>query len=62
MPDVGHGAVQGDPVTDVDVEPVLPVRLIHPVGVCEGERLPLFSITCNKDSTVCQAHFTVSLL
>jgi len=43
--DVGDGAVQGDPVADVDVEAVLPVGLVHPVGLSQRERLPLLPVT-----------------
>lgn len=43
--DVGEGAVERDPVADVDVEAVFSVGLVDPVGFCQRERLPLFTIT-----------------
>lgn len=46
--DVREGAVEGDAVADVDVEAVLSVGLVDPVGVCEGEGLPLLAVTCIK--------------
>lgn len=48
MANVGERAVEGDAVTDVNVEAVLPVGLIHPVRVCQGERFPLLAVTCVK--------------
>lgn len=48
MANVGERAVEGDTVTDVNVEAVLPVGLIHPVRVCQRERFPLLAVTCVK--------------
>lgn len=48
MADVREGAVEGDPVTDVNVEAVLSVGLVDPVRVCQRERLALFTVTCVK--------------
>lgn len=48
MANVGERAVEGDAVTDVNVEAILPVGLIHPVRVCQRERLPLLAVTCVK--------------
>lgn len=48
MTDVGEGAVERDPVADVNVEAVLPVGLVDLVGVCQRERLPLFTVACIK--------------
>lgn len=48
MPDIGDGAVEGDAIADVDVEAVLPVRLVHPVGVRHRKRLALLAITCGR--------------
>lgn len=45
MADIRDGAVQGDPVADVNVEAVLSVGLIDPVSICQGKRLPLLTIT-----------------
>lgn len=45
MPNVGERAVEGDAVADVNVEAVLPVGLVHPVGVCEREGFPLLTGT-----------------
>lgn len=56
MADVWDGAVQGDPVTDINVEAVLPVGLVHPVSVRQGERLPLFTITCVKHTQSARHH------
>lgn len=49
MPDVRQGAVERDPVADVDVEPVLPVSLIHAVGVCQWKRLALLSVAWREE-------------
>lgn len=48
MADVWDGAVEGDPIADVNVEAVLPVGLVHPVCVRQGKRLPLLTITYVK--------------
>lgn len=48
MADVREGAVEGDPVTDVNVEAVLSVGLVDPVRVRQRERLALFTVTCIK--------------
>ena len=52
MADVREGAVEGDPVADVNVEAVLPVGLVDPVSICQGERFPLFTVTCIKHTQV----------
>lgn len=52
MADVRHGAVEGDPVADVDVEAVLTVSLVHPIGVGHGEGLPLLPVTCSKHTLI----------
>lgn len=44
MTDVRERAVEGDAVADVNVEAVLPVGLVHPVRVCQRERLPLLPV------------------
>lgn len=44
--DVRQGAVQRDPVADINVEAVFPVGLVDPVSFCQRERLPLFTVTC----------------
>lgn len=60
MADVREGAVEGDPVADVNVEAVLPVGLVHPVRFCQRERLPLLTVTCVKHThthiEVCKKH------
>lgn len=58
MADVRDGAVEGDAVADVDVEAVLPVSLVDPVGVCHGERLPLFAVTCMKNMNITSVQST----
>lgn len=47
MPDIRDGAVEGDAIADVDVEAVLPVRLVHPVGVGHRKRFALLAVTCS---------------
>lgn len=48
MPNVRDRAVEGDAIADVDVEAVLPVRLVDPVGVCHRKRFPLLTVTCSR--------------
>lgn len=48
MPNVRDGAVEGDAIADIDVEAILPVRLVDPVGVCHWKRFPLLSVTCTR--------------
>lgn len=48
MADVGQRAVEGDAVADVDVEPVLPVGLVHLVRVSQREGLALLPVTWVK--------------
>lgn len=50
--DVRHGAVEGDSVTDVDVEAILAIGLIHPISIGHGEGLPLLPITCSKHTVI----------
>lgn len=50
MPNVRDGAVEGDAIADVDVEAVLPVRLVDPVGVCHRKRFPLLTVTCSRQT------------
>lgn len=60
MANVGERAVEGDAVTDVNVEAILPVGLIHPVGVCQRERFPLLAVTWVKcrhtQAVTCRKH------
>lgn len=55
MADVGQRAVEGDAIADVDVEPVLPVGLVHPVRVSQREGLALLPVTWVKH-THTQSH------
>lgn len=48
MPNIGDGAVEGDAIADVDVEAVLPVRLVHPVGIRHWKRFALLAVTCTR--------------
>lgn len=48
MPNIRDGAVEGDAIADIDVEAILPVRLVHPVGVCHWKRFPLLTVTCAR--------------
>lgn len=52
MADVREGAVERDPVADVNVESILPVGLVHPVSSCQGEWLPLFTIAYKHTNIV----------
>lgn len=52
MSDVREGAVEGDPVADINVEAVLPVCLVDPVSISQGKRLALFTITCVKHTHI----------
>ena len=45
MPDVCDRAIEGDPIANVDVEPILPVGLVYPVSVGQRKRLPLLAVT-----------------
>jgi hypothetical protein len=45
VPDVCDRAIEGDPIADVDVEPILPVGLVYPVSVGQRKRLPLLAVT-----------------
>lgn len=46
VPDVCDRAVEGDPIADKDVEPILPVGLVHPVSVAQRKGLTLLPVTC----------------
>lgn len=48
MPNIRDGAVEGDAIADIDVEAILPVRLVDPVGVCHWKRFPLLTVTCTR--------------
>lgn len=51
MADVRQGAVERDTVADVNVEAIFSVSLVNLVGFRKGERLPLFTITCETRAT-----------
>lgn len=62
MADVGQRAVEGDAVADVDVEPVLPVGLVHPVRVSQREGLALLPVTWVKHTHTHRPAFNASVL
>lgn len=45
VPNIRERAIQGDFITDVDVESIFSVRLIHSVSISHGVRSPLFPIS-----------------
>lgn len=45
VPNIRERAIQGDFITDVDVESIFSVRLIHSVSVSHGVRSPLFPVS-----------------
>lgn len=48
MANIGDGAVEGDAIADVDVEAILPVRLVHPVSVRHRKRFSVLAVSCSR--------------